>query len=458
MELDVLGSEAPTGIGSYFIANYPPFSVWKREHVPQVLQVLTQAWPEDGRETRRTAGPGPERRAELPPPLGLYIHIPFCRKRCKFCYFRVYTDKNAAEVELYLEALAREIQQYARLPRLAGRPLEFVYFGGGTPSFLSSAQLERLVRRIDRAWRWDAAREVTFECEPGTLKREKLGTIRRIGVTRLSLGIEHFDDEVLALNGRAHRSREIFEAWGWAREAGFPQINIDLIAGLVGDSEPRWRATVEQALRLEPDSATIYQMELPFNAVFSRELRNGGLAGGVADWETKRRWVDYAFARFERAGYAVSSGYTLLRSGRSQDFVYRDSLWRGTDMIGTGVASFSHVAGMHFQNLDRWEEYLAACERGELPLARALQATPEQSLIRELILQLKLGRLEASYFREKFGVEILDRFAGAFAALAEEGLATVADGRVRLTRQGLLRVDALLPRFFEPQFRGIRYT
>jgi oxygen-independent coproporphyrinogen-3 oxidase len=483
MELDVLGSEAPTEVGSYFIANYPPFSVWQREQVPQVLRLLEQALPDDGLEAH-TTGHGPEAhttghgleadttgerrrpagrhrleaRATVTPPLGLYLHIPFCRKRCKFCYFRVYTDKNAAEVEFYLDALAREVQHYARLPRLAGRPLEFVYFGGGTPSFLSSAQLERLVQRIDRAWRWDAAREVTFECEPGTLKREKLKTIRRIGVTRLSLGIEHFDDEVLAINGRAHRSREIFEAWGWARQAGFPQINIDLIAGLVGDSEPRWRATVEQALRLEPDSVTIYQMELPFNAVFSRELRDGALAGRVADWQTKRRWEDYAFAQFEQTGYVVSSGYTLLRSGRPQSFVYRDSLWRGADMIGTGVASFSHVAGMHFQNLDRWEDYLAACERGELPLARALAATAEQALIRELILQLKLGRLEASYFRETFGLESLDRFAGAFASLVDEGLAEVAHGRVRLTREGLLRVDALLPRFFEPRFRDIRYT
>lgn len=482
MELNVLSSAAPSEVGNYFIANYPPFSVWQREQVPLVLRLLRQppaegpcgGWATDGsggqgiesrpegscRENGRTGSLPGERQAGAGalPPLGLYVHIPFCRKRCKFCSYRVYTDKNAAEVEEYLQALSGEIGHYADLPRLARRPLEFVYFGGGTPSFLSSAQIKRLVQGLWRAWRWEAAREITFECEPGTLNPAKLKTIRGIGVNRLSLGIEHFDDEVLAISGRAHRSREIFKAWGWIREVGFPQVNIDLLTGLAGDSEPRWRSTVEQAVRLEPDSVTIYQMELPFNTVFSQELREGVLTAPLVDWETRRRWVEQAFTEFERAGYVVSSGYSLLRPGMAQSYVYRDLLWRGADMIGIGVASFSHVGGMHFQNLDRWEDYLAACGRGELPLARALVVTPEQALTRELILQLKLGRLEASYFRGKFGVEILERFAEPFASLVQEGWAEVTGGSVRLTRRGLLSVDALLPRFFEPQFRGIRYT
>src|SRR5262249_4051335 len=129
-------------------------------------------------------------------PLGLYLHIPFCRKRCHFCYFRVYTDKNAQEVARYLDILAREWELYVRQPAIAGRPLAFAYFGGGTPSFLSTQQLESLVKRLTATASWRAAEEITFECEPGTLSESKLAAIRKMGVTRLSLGIENFDDRI----------------------------------------------------------------------------------------------------------------------------------------------------------------------------------------------------------------------------------------------------------------------
>lgn len=449
MQLDVLKADAKTEVGSYFISNYPPYSAWKSDGVPEAKAALASP-------------PAPGAAA----PLGLYLHIPFCRKRCKFCYFRVYTDKNFSDVDAYMDALSREIALYKDAPRLAGRQFEFVYFGGGTPSFLSNEQLLRLIERINQHWRWDAAREVTFECEPGTLKLSKLQTIRSIGVTRLSLGVEHWDDEVLELNGRAHRSKEIAIAYDWAREVGFPQINVDLIAGMIGDTDDGWKRAVERTLAMQPDSVTIYQLELPYNAVFSREMQDGRPVP-VADWPTKRRWVAEAFDSFERAGYSVSSGYTLLRSGQGGNgapppqFVYRDALWHGGDMVGTGVASFSHVGGVHYQNLDQWETYLGAIDRGELPLSRALKLTPRQMLIREMILQLKLGRLDTAYFQSKFGVDIRREFADAFDSLTADGYLAkpdLPDNAIRLTRPGLLRVDALLPRFFEEQFRGQRYT
>ncbi|HWL93964.1 MAG TPA: coproporphyrinogen-III oxidase family protein [Phycisphaerae bacterium] len=428
-----------TDIGSYFVANYPPFSVWTRDHVPAAIEALD----------------GPPRPNV---PLGLYLHIPFCRKRCKFCYFRVYTDKNASDVDVYCDALAREIETYSKRPALAGRQFEFVYFGGGTPSFLSEKQLLRLIERINQHWRWDAAREVTFECEPGTLKKHKLEAIKEIGVTRLSLGVEHFDDEILEHNGRAHHSPEIFQAYDWAREIGFPQINIDLIAGMVGETDEKWEMAVAKALAMQPDSLTIYQMEMPHNTVLSRDSKTSGEPVPIADWPTKRRWVDYAFQQFEAQGYIVSSAYTLVKPSQRSAFVYRDSLWHGADMIGTGVASFSHFAGVHFQNVDGWEEYIDLCRSGELPINRALPATAHQLLIRELILQLKTGRLDAGYFRKKFQVEILDEFADAFRSLVNDNYATIAGDDIRLTRAGLLVVDPLLPRFFESEHRDIRYT
>ena len=433
----------PTEVGSYFVATYPPFSVWS----PQAVE--TDAKP------ALNAAPDPA------VPLGVYLHIPFCRKRCHFCYFRVYTDKNAQEVNQYLDVLAREWELYAALPAMAGRELNFVYFGGGTPSFLSTQQLDRLVTRMSAVAGWDHAEEITFECEPGTLTQAKLLAIRRLGATRLSLGVENFDDHILEINGRAHRSPEIAQAYRYARALDFPQINIDLIAGMLGETDSNWQSCVQKTLELEPDSVTIYQMELPFNTTISKDLLKptGRFSDSAASWATKRRWVQEAFEALERAGYHVRSAYTAVKDPARTRFLYTDRLWQGADMAGLGVASFGHVNGVHMQNADSWETYSAAIERGELPLSRAYRPTPEERMIRELVLQLKFGTIRPGYFMDKYDVDILRRFNEQFASLRAEGDLSQADETaVSLSRQGLLRVDALLPRFFLPRHTGIRYT
>jgi oxygen-independent coproporphyrinogen-3 oxidase len=431
-----------TGLGNYFIANYPPFSYWKPQHLSDA-------------ETALNSSPVPGT------PLGLYLHIPFCRKRCKFCYFRVYTDKNAKDIEVYLDALVKEVSLLAAKPIVADRPLHYVYFGGGTPSYLSAAQLCGLMTKLKDILPWDLAEEVTFECEPGTLQQHKLEALREMGVTRLSLGVENFKPEILQYNGRAHLEEEIYRAYGWARDLAFDQINIDLIAGMVGEDWDNWRTCVKKTIAMAPDSVTIYQMELPYNTVFSKELKvlgNDEPALAIADWPTKRAWVEYAFGEFRRAGYSVSSAYTVVKDKARTRFIYRDSLWHGADMFGTGVASFGHVHGVHLQNVDTWEQYIEKLNKGELPLGRALPVTPRERLIREMILQLKTGRIEMPYFRDKFGVDILQEFKPAFEQLQAEGWLTMKPTAVETTPAGLLQIDRHLPTFFDPQYRGTRYT
>ncbi len=429
-----------TEVGSYFISNYPPFSAWSVDQLETVRSAL-----------------------ESPPadvPLGLYLHIPFCRKRCKFCYFKVFTDKNSGEVERYLAALSREIELVSKLPVMGGRPFRFVYFGGGTPSFLSSRQLERLVERLRANVSWESAEEVTFECEPGTLSEAKVHTLREIGVTRISLGVEHFDDAILESNGRAHESPEIYKAWPWIQSAGFYNTNIDLISGMVGETWDKWRDTVRRAIDLDADSVTIYQMELPFNTVYSKDILGGVIETPVADWATKRAWVDFAFDELTAAGYSVSSAYTMVKDPKRVNFSYRDNLWQGSDLLATGIASFGHVSGVHYQNHPEWEQYCGALESGELPLSRGLRLSQHQRLVREMILQLKRGYLNAAYFRDKFGVDILEQWPEVWSEYEHEGHCTIDRdaGRIELTREGLLQVDSLLPPFFEPQFQGVRYT
>ena len=427
-----------TEVGSVFVSNYPPYSFWKPEYLSDAESVLHQP------PTQNT--------------LGLYLHIPFCRKRCKFCYFRVYTEKNSDEVQTYLNALAREVELYSTLPSVEGRPLKFVYFGGGTPSFISANHLKGLANKLNQAISWAGAEEITFECEPGTLTEAKLNVIKEIGVTRLSLGVESFNDFVLEENGRAHRSREIFRVMPWIHALQFRQLNIDLIAGMLGETWESWQDAVQKTIDLAPDSVTIYQMELPFNTVFSSEFVRGDLRIPLADWNTKRMWHDYAFEQLAKHGYAISSAYTMVKE-RNVQFVYRDAVWHGTDMIGSGVASFSHMSGVHFQNQADWNGYLETLQSGRLPLSRAYSTSARERLIREMILQFKLGRIETGYFHKKFETDLLKEFEQPLQKLQAEGFLNVElPDRIVLTRKGLLRVDQLLPEFYDPQFRNSRYT
>jgi oxygen-independent coproporphyrinogen-3 oxidase len=306
---------------------------------------------------------------------------------------------------------------------------------------------------------WDEAEEVAFEAEPGTLTEGKLQALRDIGVTRLSLGVENFDKHILEVNGRAHREDEIYRAYNFARSIGFPQINIDLIAGMVEETDENWQRNIAKLIELQPESVTIYQMEIPYNTtIFKTMKEEGKLVAPVACWHTKRRWVDEAFTALEKAGYTVTSATTAVRDPQKTKFVYRDELWKGADLLGLGVASFSHLGGVHFQNLPDFESYTEAVRRGELPIGRALETTGEERLIRELILQLKLGRVSKSYFTTKFQVDIEQQFSAQFHELKRRGLLIDQGDWMVLDRSALLKIDVILHAFFLPQHQNARYT
>jgi len=436
-----------TEAGNYFVANYPPFSFWAPSYNQSVDQLL-DAPPQDPSV-----------------PLGVYYHIPFCRKRCHFCYFRVYTDKNADEIRTYIDSSMRELEYYASKPYVAGRKPEYIYFGGGTPSYLSPSQLIDLTDKMKAVLPWDEAREIAFECEPGTLNEKKLQTLRDIGITRLSLGIESFDDHVLELNGRAHRSGEVDRAYNFARDIGFPQINIDLIAGMMDETEDNWFRSVDKAIEFAPEMVTIYQMEIPYNTAIYREMKDAGKTSApVADWATKRRWVSEAFDRFVAAGYTVTSAYTVVKNPEKYDFVYRDALFGGADLLPIGVASFGHVGGIHLQNQHNIEPYVdqvvgtpeaAGQGRG---LFRSYVTDPEERFVREFVLRMKLGSVDCGEYRAKFGIDPSEFFAKQLAQMVADGFAQIDGDIITVTRDGLLQIDRTMHGFFLERHRGARYA
>lgn len=427
-------------VGNYFVSTYPPFSSWRADEVESVSRAL---------QTPAAAAGAP--------PLGLYVHVPFCVERCDYCYYLSGKPGSAKEMDTYTRGLVRELELLARAPALRGRELEFAYFGGGTPSLLPAPAMERLLGELSGLTPWTQAREVTFECAPRTATRGRMAVLRRAGVNRVSMGVQQLHDGVLRANGRVHLVADVLAAYEEIRRWGFDKVNIDLIVGLVGETDETFFSSLEATMALEPDSVTIYQLEVPRGTPLYR-LMAAGRTAPPASWTTKRTRLAGAFERLEAGGWSVRSAYAAARDRDRSAFVYQDSQYHGADLLGVGAASFSYLGGVHSQNEASVTRYLALLDAGELPTRRARVLTDAERCVRELVLQLKLGRADASWFRERFGVELAEEFAGRLAPLASAGWLTVDVDGVTMTRAGLLRVDHLLPALYLPEHQGIRYT
>jgi len=434
----VLTPESEPLVGNYFIAAYPPFSAWQPEQVPALIEALNK----------------PASQA----PLGLYVHMPFCQKKCDYCYYLSFIGQPAPVIDRYVQHITDELALYSERTAVRGRPLAFVYFGGGTPSLLSSDQLRNLTSGLKRSLSWSGVPEVTFECAPRSVRAEFLQTLREVGVTRISMGVQSFNDELLKLNGRVHLAADVLRAFALVGEMGFDWVNLDLMCGLLGESDATWRDTVQKVLALGPESVTIYQTEIPHNTQLYRDLRAGTLPADPAPWSVKRARLDYAFNQLDRAGYAVVSAYTAVRDPGKHDFQYQKHLWSGGDMLGLGVASFGYFGGVHYQNEITLENYQERVAERSLAVWRAFALSERDRLVREFVLQLKFGHADAGDFFAKFGVSLIDAFGEALRELRGERMLTFTRSGVQLTAEGLLRVDRLLPRFYGAPFRHVRYT
>jgi oxygen-independent coproporphyrinogen III oxidase len=425
-------------VGNYFVAAYPPFSVWQPAMVPALKTALAQA--------------------ARPEPLGLYVHVPFCQKKCDYCYYLSYTGPSAETVDRYLDNVVAELSLYAEFPAVRDRRVAFVYFGGGTPSMLSESQVRRFGCGLQNALPWQGVKEVTFECAPRSVRPDFLKVLQELGVTRLSMGVQSFDDSLLKLNGRVHLAADVQRAYACIRQVGFGWVNLDLMAGLIGETWDQWHGSIQRVIQLEPESVTIYQTEIPYNTQLYRDWESGRIAGDIISWKEKRERVEYGFKELARAGYTVVSAYSAVKDPDRHRFLYQDYLWRGADMLGLGVASFGYFGGVHFQNQITLEKYKACVEGGQLPLKRAFSLSRSDRIVREFILQLKWGDVQTELFRTKFGCDVIRVFEKPLTALAAQGFLTVSNDEVRLTADGLLHVDRLLSHFYDPAYREIRYT
>ena len=376
----------------------------------------------------------------------LYIHIPFCLRKCPYCAF-VSREGSESEAGDYAELLLEEMLLAGResAPRQA---LDSVYLGGGTPSLLPPRQVSRLLERAALQFGLAERAEITLEANPGTVERRRLADFRSAGVNRLSIGFQSFNEHMLAVLGRIHTAQEALDAFSAARQAGFDNIGIDLIHALPGQTLEMWRADLEQALRLAPEHLSIYGLtveeDTPFADRYDEDsslLADEDLAADMFECADSML-TDAGYEHYEIANYARPG----CRSRHNSGYWIRD----GYLGLGTGAHSFlkSGDYGLRFGNTSDPEEYAAAINSGHLPRRDINILLRQDAMAEFMFLGLRLSEgVACSAFEQEFGVAMGQLFGREIDALVAQGLLFADSDCIRLTRRGMLLSNRVFARF-----------
>ncbi len=354
----------------------------------------------------------------------LYVHIPFCHRVCPYCAFFKHTPGDS-DMRGFVAAVAEE----ARLRLPEGFAPETLYFGGGTPSMLSPTHLERLVEGLRESVDFSRLKEWSFEANPATFNATKAAQWKRLGVTRVSLGVQSMDEALLRLLGREHSPRQAAESVRLLREAGIPQVNVDLMFSLPTQSLDDWRRTLEAALALEPDHVSTYNLSYEEDTEFFRRY-----GAGAGDEETDVAMFRLAEETLTAAGFRhyEISNYARGDACRS---LHNLACWRGEGYFGLGPGACGTVGRKRYRNIEDTAAYTASLAAGELPRGDEEEVTPEMRRTELIGLMLRTDEgLPGELLRE--------RDAAFVAMLQRENLATLEeDGRLRLTSAGRLVAD-----------------
>lgn len=355
----------------------------------------------------------------------LYIHIPFCHRLCPYCAFFKHTP-GRTDMRGFVEGVIREA--WLRLPE--GYAPETIYFGGGTPSMLSPTHLEHLVKGLRERVDFSRLLEWSFEANPATFGAAKAEQWVRLGVTRVSLGAQSFEPELLRLLGREHSPEQIAESVRLLREAGMPQVNLDLMFSLPGQRTEQWRHTLEAALELEPDHLSTYNLTYEEDTAFFETY--GASAG---DEETDVAMFELADDLLTAAGMRHYEISNYARPGCES--LHNWATWLGEDYDGLGPGAFGTRAGTRYHNADDTRAYIAALAEGHLPPGTQEQLSAQDRRTETLGLRLRTDEgLPADWLRPQD--------EGFVSMLLREGLAQRAlGGNLRLTRAGRLVADEI---------------
>jgi oxygen-independent coproporphyrinogen-3 oxidase len=397
--------------------------------------------------TSTQASPGASN-AEAAQPLALYLHIPFCTAKCGYCDFNSYEGLDHLVPE-YTPALIREIGLWA--PAAKAHRVETVFFGGGTPSLTSIDDLTSIVAAIRERFDVAADAEWTLEANPSELTREHLEGLRGAGINRLSMGVQSLHDEELQQLDRLHSAERAIAAFHDARAAGFDNVNLDLIYGLIDQPIERWQSTLEQVIELGPEHLSCYALTVEPGTALYYQVEKGLLP--APDPDVAADEYEWTRARLAEAGYHQYEISNWARPGREcrHNLVY----WRAQSYLGLGAGAHSYFAGNRLANVDAPTRYVeavdrsyeerAAAGRGELHQIAGGETPDAATAVADaLILGLRLTEgVEIAAFDARFGADLEGSFGATFAKYEQLGILDRSGGRLRLTERGLLLSNEL---------------
>jgi oxygen-independent coproporphyrinogen-3 oxidase len=366
-----------------------------------------------------------------PAATGLYLHVPFCSVKCRFCDFAAYPGRRG-EIPRYLDALSKEIAQRAeQAPRL----LATLYVGGGTPSLLSDEELTRMLGDVDRRFARAPGFESSLECNPETLTVEKLDALRRAGVNRLSLGLQTTEDPLLKALGRSHDLRTFHGAYRAARDAGFDNLNIDLMYGLPGQTPAGWLDTVRRVIDLGPEHVSAYALTVQEETYFHR-------SGVAPDDDKQADMYEAAADALIAAGFAHYEISNFAKPGRECRHNLR--YWHNADCLGAGVSAAGYDGRTRRTNTDNLSVYLMAMEGGQTPVVEETTLTDAERVGEDLMLGLRLAEGVAP------SAEAARLYGAALDEAVAEGLLRRDGERYRPTRKGWRLSNALFVKLLAP--------
>lgn len=382
-------------------------------------------------------------------PLAIYVHVPFCAKHCAYCDFNTYVEKAQSPlVQQTVEAICRDIERAAREvdgdSSLSARPVPTVFFGGGTPTFLTSAQLTCLLQTVRDNFAVAPDAEISSEANPGSSDAEKFSAMRAAGFNRLSIGVQSFDDGLLVALDRFHTAGEAEKALIAARAAGFANLNLDLMFGLPKQNRALWESTLERALALQTEHLSLYALTLEPGTRFERMH-----AGGKLDLPDE----DAELAMYERSiEFLTSAGYEHYEVSNfaRPDFRCHHNLtyWHNEEYLGVGPGAVSYINGRRWKRERLPNRYIQKVEDAADLSVESECLSADESLGETTMLGLRLrDGLPLQRLRDRYGIEPLERYTDLIARLTTRGLLVYENDTLRLTHRGLLLANDVLSEF-----------
>jgi len=378
--------------------------------------------------------------------ISLYIHYPFCLRKCLYCAFNS-TAGSPVGADDYVAGLLREME--LRVRSLGdGVSAVTLYFGGGTPSLMEPSLASRLIETAARLFHLAADAEITLECNPATADFERLSAFRSAGVNRISLGVQSFDDALLARIGRIHTAAEAREAFVAAREAGFGNVGIDLIHSLPDQTAAMWRRELESACALGPEHLSVYGLTVEEGTPFALLEHEGRLA--LPEEEASASMYEHATGFLTGRGYEHYEIANFARPGfRSR---HNSGYWERRPCIGFGAGAHSLLPGTEFGvrcgNTEDPQEYLSTLSRDILPVSESRTLTREEAMAERFFLGLRLSEgVDLDRFHREFGVSFQERYGDACADLFTTGLLELRDGFLRLPSRARILSNQVFVRF-----------